>query len=293
MRRTLTLGFLARARGGRSSRWRSRTAGWTRPRPFTMATGLRSRRRPALENLNPAARPRRPHPSPATPAPTQPAPTQPASEPTQSPIEARRAPAPVQPAPAPTVPAQPHQHPPSPHASSARSWSWPGIDRYLEDLARSAQGDLARLAWSTREPSAAWSALVPVFRRDVLAAATAAALARRLETEHLPAAARLAALHRAPAGSGKPSSRPPSRRITASTASSWPASPTRMPSSRTCPWSSSSSGQGAARIATSRWSAPCGTPCAARSPRWPSASSPTTTRRKRAPAPRSARASGS
>ncbi|MGH7313251.1 MAG: hypothetical protein ACREJV_08765, partial [Candidatus Rokuibacteriota bacterium] len=62
-----------------------------------------------------------------------------------------------------------------------------GIDRYVEDLARGAQGDLARLAWSTREPNAAWAALIPVVRRDVLAAATAAALARRLEAEHLPA----------------------------------------------------------------------------------------------------------
>jgi hypothetical protein len=52
---------------------------------------------------------------------------------------------------------------------------------------RGAQGDLARLAWSTREPNAAWAALGPVFRRDVVASATTTALARRLDTEHLPA----------------------------------------------------------------------------------------------------------
>jgi hypothetical protein len=65
----------------------------------------------------------------------------------------------------------------------------------VENLARGAHADLARLAWSTREPNAAWDALVPVVRRDALAAATASALARRLalESEHLSAV--LAWLH--------------------------------------------------------------------------------------------------
>jgi hypothetical protein len=57
----------------------------------------------------------------------------------------------------------------------------------VEDLVRSSQGELARLAWSTREPNAAWAALVPVFRRDAVVAAATAALSRRLDSHHLPA----------------------------------------------------------------------------------------------------------
>jgi hypothetical protein len=165
---------------------------------------------PTLENLNPNARQRRPDPSPAKTAPAQPAPPQPASEPTPpiapSPevpsARRRRVSQPAseaRPTPAPPAPTQPEPAPPEPTrpaVGAAREdgrglvrevMELAGIDRYLEDLARSAQGDLARLAWSTREPSAAWAALAPVFRRDVMAAATAAALARRLESEHLPA----------------------------------------------------------------------------------------------------------
>jgi hypothetical protein len=169
---------------------------------------------PTLENLNPNARQRRPDPSPAKTAPAQPAPPQPATpQPASEPTPAvapspevptapsRRVPQPkieARPAPTPPPPTQSEPAPPEPTPAVGAGredgrglvrevMELAGIDRYLEDLARSAQGDLARLAWSTREPSAAWAALAPVFRRDVLAAATAAALARRLETEHLPA----------------------------------------------------------------------------------------------------------
>ena len=149
---------------------------------------------PTLENLNPAARQRRADP-PGAPVPAQPsaepAPSQAPSPQMGTPSTRRAAPPPVEARPAPTGPAQPH---PTPGAGreDARGVArelieLAGIDRYVEDLARGAQGDLARLAWSTREPNAAWAALVPVFRRDVVAAATTAALARRLETEHLPA----------------------------------------------------------------------------------------------------------
>src|SRR5262245_3136376 len=151
---------------------------------------------PTLENLNPNARPRRPDPSPAKAAPAQPAPVQaappppappqPASEPTPAVAPSREVrSAPTRHAPQPVIEALPA--PPEEGRVLVREvMELSGIDRYLEDVARSAQGDLARLAWSTREPSAAWAALAPVFRRDVMAAATAAALARRLENEHLP-----------------------------------------------------------------------------------------------------------
>jgi len=103
----------------------------------------------------------------------------------------RVAPPPVEARPAPTGPVQSRSVPgvgrEEGRGVARELMELAGIDRYVEDLARGAQGDLARLAWSTREPNAAWAALVPVVRRDVVAAATAAALARRLETEHLPA----------------------------------------------------------------------------------------------------------
>lgn len=149
---------------------------------------------PTLENLNPAARQRRAVPQ-AAPVPVQ-------VPPETTPAQASRPPAEPRPA-LPTVPpareAQPASPVPAPTRATAGAGredgrggareliELAGIDRYVEDLVRGAQGELARLAWSTREPNAAWAALVPVFRRDVVAAATTAALARRLETEHLPA----------------------------------------------------------------------------------------------------------
>ncbi|HSF06576.1 MAG TPA: DUF4124 domain-containing protein [Methylomirabilota bacterium] len=148
---------------------------------------------PTLENLNPSARQRRVAP-PAAPIVVQPSPdrapsqapipptvTAPTRRPAPPPVEARPAPAPAQP------PATPGAGREDGRGIARELIELAGIDRYVEDLMRGAQGDLARLAWSTREPNAAWAALGPVFRRDVVASATTAALARRLDTEHLPA----------------------------------------------------------------------------------------------------------
>jgi hypothetical protein len=145
---------------------------------------------PGLETLNPAARRRQP-PGAAAPAPPEPAPAPVAMPTHRTPTLPTARP--------PVVEAKPEQasSAPGPPAREVRGpdnrdvvreiMDLAGIDRYVDSLARGAQGDLARLAWSTREPDAAWEALVPVVRRDVLAAATAAALARRLagESEHL------------------------------------------------------------------------------------------------------------
>ncbi len=149
---------------------------------------------PTLENLNPAARQRRPAP-PAAPVPVQP---RPEPTPSQASLPRTESP-PARPAAPPAREARPTSPVPAPTRSTLAGGQedgrvvarelieLAGIDRYVEDLVRGAQGELARLAWSTREPNAAWAALVPVFRRDVVAAATTAALARRTETEHLPA----------------------------------------------------------------------------------------------------------
>jgi hypothetical protein len=160
---------------------------------------------PTLENMNPAARHRRRDPAPATPAPVtsvpaQPAPAQVVAPPsTVAPGPERPATPPGRRTPAPPVEAQPT--PPAPEPARAASGAaredakgitrevmeLAGIERYVDNLARGAHGDLARLAWSTRDPGAAWAALAPVFRPDVVAAATATALTRRLDGPHLPA----------------------------------------------------------------------------------------------------------
>lgn len=148
---------------------------------------------PTLENLNPAARQRRAAPPVVEPAPGQPAPEPPAASPTPTPPSA-----PTQPPTPATVQTRRAPSASAPPTAQGRIredrrgvareiMDLAGIDRYLEDLARTAQGDLARLAWSTRDPNAAWAALVPVLRRDVITGATAAALARRIDSEHLPA----------------------------------------------------------------------------------------------------------
>lgn len=161
---------------------------------------------PTLENMNPAARQRRPDPAPVTPPPatpaaaTPPAPAQVAAPPsTVAPGAERPAVPPSRRAPAPPVEAQPTPPVPEPARAAAgvaredgksvvrEVMELAGIERYVDNLARGAHGDLARLAWSTRDPGAAWAALAPVFRPDVVAAATATALTRRLEGPHLPA----------------------------------------------------------------------------------------------------------
>jgi hypothetical protein len=161
---------------------------------------------PTLENMNPAARHRRPDPAPvtsATPAaatpPAQPAPAQVAApSATVAPSAERPAVPPSRRAP-PPVEAQPTSPVPEPARATSGAaredgksiarevMELAGIERYVDNLARGAHGDLARLAWSTRDPGAAWAALAPVFRPDVVAAATATALTRRLEGHHLPA----------------------------------------------------------------------------------------------------------
>lgn len=140
-----------------------------------------------IESGSPAGQRPAPEPEPSVP-PRPPTPLQtppPVASPRPTPVTPARAPA--APAPAPKVAPPPAASRPQSLELAREVVELSGIDRYLENLALTVRGEFGRLFWRLEDGQAAWQAVAPLFRRDVMTASATEVLARHLESQHTPA----------------------------------------------------------------------------------------------------------